>query len=72
MIKGDNLSISIAAASIIAKVTRDDIMEQMHYIYPVYGWIRNKGYLTKEHINAIKEYGTTEFHRMSFNKVGNS
>jgi ribonuclease HII len=70
IINGDNISISIAAASIIAKVTRDDIMEQLHYIYPIYGWIKNKGYLTKEHINAIEQYGVTEFHRLSFNKVG--
>ena len=69
VINGDNISVSIAAASIIAKVTRDDIMEEMHYIYPVYGWIRNKGYLTKEHIEAIKKYGATEFHRHTFNKV---
>lgn len=70
IIKGDNLSISIAAASIIAKVTRDEIMEMLHNIYPIYGWDRNKGYLTREHIEAIKEYGITGFHRQSFSKVG--
>lgn len=70
IIKGDEKSISIAAASIIAKVERDRIMETLHNIYPIYGWDRNKGYLTKEHINAIKTYGITEFHRKSFRKVG--
>lgn len=69
IINGDNLSVSIAAGSILAKVTRDDIMEQMHYVYPVYGWLTNKGYGTKEHIAAIEKYGATEFHRYSFNKV---
>jgi ribonuclease HII len=69
IINGDNISVSIAAASIIAKVTRDDIMEQMHYVYPVYNWLKNKGYGTKEHIEAINVYGSTEFHRYSFSKV---
>ena len=69
IIKGDNLSISIAAASVLAKVTRDEIMEVLHNIYPIYGWDKNKGYLTKFHIKVIREYGTTEFHRKSFNKV---
>lgn len=69
IIKGDNLSISIAAASIVAKVTRDEIMRTLHNVYPIYGWDKNKGYLTKVHINAIREYGATEFHRRSFNKV---
>lgn len=70
IIKGDNLSISIAAASIVAKVTRDEIMKMLHNVYPIYGWNKNKGYLTKHHIKAIQEYGTTEFHRRSFSKVG--
>lgn len=69
IIKGDNLSISIAAASIVAKVTRDDIMKMLHNVYPIYGWDKNKGYLTKLHIKAIREYGATEFHRRTFNKV---
>lgn len=68
--KGDSLSISIAAASIVAKVYRDDIMKQLHEIYPVYNWKNNKGYLTREHIEAIKRYGITEYHRKSFRKVG--
>lgn len=70
VIKGDNKSISIAMASIIAKTTRDAIMKKMHELYPVYGWKKNKGYLTKEHIDAINKYGVTEFHRLSFRKVG--
>jgi ribonuclease HII len=70
VIKGDALSLSIAAASIIAKVHRDEFMVRLHEVFPLYGWDKNKGYLTKEHIEAIKEYGVTEYHRLSFNKVG--
>ncbi len=70
VIKGDNISISIAAASIVAKVTRDRIMCDLHEILPIYNWKKNKGYLVKEHIEAIKTYGITEFHRLSFKKVG--
>jgi ribonuclease HII len=70
VIHGDSKSISIAAASIVAKVIRDEGMRTLHWIYPQYGWIRNKGYLTKEHCEAIQTYGTTPYHRMSFKKVG--
>ena len=70
IIKGDQKSISIAAASIMAKVTRDEEMRTLHWIYPEYNWIKNKGYLTKEHIEAIQTYGITEYHRVSFRKVG--
>lgn len=63
---GDNLSISIAAASIMAKVTRDRIMEEMDLIYPEYGFARNKGYGTKEHIDAIIKHGICPIHRLSF------
>lgn len=70
VIKGDALSLSIAAASIIAKVHRDEFMVRLHETFPLYGWDKNKGYLTKDHIAAIKEYGVTEYHRLSFNKVG--
>jgi ribonuclease HII len=70
IIKGDSLSISIAAASIIAKVTRDEIMIALHNKYPAYGWDNNKAYLTKQHIDAIKKFGITEYHRKSFRKVG--
>ena len=66
VIKGDAKSLSIAAASIIAKVVRDREMLKLHYQYPNYGWDRNKGYPTKEHINAIKLYGITPVHRMKF------
>lgn len=70
VIRGDSKSISIAAASIVAKVIRDEEMRTLHWIYPQYGWIRNKGYLTKEHIEALKEYGPCKYHRMSFRRVG--
>lgn len=70
VIKGDAKSISIAAASIIAKVTRDRIMNDLHDILPIYGWNKNKGYLTKVHVAAIKEYEPCEFHRLTFKKVG--
>ena len=70
VIKGDAKSISIAAASVLAKVTRDHIMEELHELFPIYNWKKNKGYLTKEHIEAIQTYGITDFHRQSFKKVG--
>jgi len=70
IIGGDAKSLSIAAASIIAKVERDEMMRTMHWIYPQYNWIKNKGYLTKEHCAAIKTYGITDYHRASFRKVG--
>ncbi|CAG1022334.1 partial Ribonuclease HII, partial [Methylococcales bacterium] len=68
VIKGDSKSMSIAAASILAKVTRDRIMLSMHDLYPVYGWDHNKGYPTKAHFKAIRENGITVFHRKSFLK----
>lgn len=70
IIKGDNKSISIAAASVVAKVTRDRIMKELHESYPNYGWNTNNGYLSKKHIEAIQKYGTTPYHRLSFKKVG--
>jgi ribonuclease HII len=70
IVKGDSLSLSIAAASVIAKETRDRIMEEYHEEYPAYGWDSNKGYLSKKHVEAISKYGTTPYHRLSFNKVG--
>ncbi len=63
---GDNLSVSIAAASILAKVTRDRIMEELDLVYPHYGFGKHKGYGTKEHIDAIKKYGLCPVHRISF------
>ena len=68
IIKGDSLSYSIAAASIIAKVTRDRIMLGYDKIYPEYGFAKHKGYGTAEHIQAIKKYGLCEIHRRSFTK----
>ena len=63
---GDQISISIAAASIIAKTWRDRLMTLYSRIYPMYGWERNKGYGTREHRNAIKKFGLTKIHRKSF------
>ena len=68
IIKGDSKSASIAAASILAKVSRDMYMDKIHLEYPHYDWIKNKGYLTKTHIEAIKTFGTCKYHRLSFLK----
>lgn len=69
--KGDSKSISIASASIIAKVFRDDLMNSFAPFFPQYVIDKNKGYGTRQHIEAIKTYGLTRFHRKSF-KTGNS
>ena len=66
IIKGDSKSASIAAASILAKVSRDRYMQKLHEEYPMYNWIKNAGYLTREHIDAIDKYGLTKYHRPSF------
>lgn len=66
IVKGDSKYYSIAAASILAKTYRDDIMLELNEQFPEYGWKQNKGYPTKKHRQAIKEFGTTPFHRMSF------
>lgn len=68
VIKGDSKSASIAAASILAKVTRDRYMLKLHEEYPMYNWAKNAGYLTKEHLDAIDKYGLTKYHRPSFLK----
>lgn len=68
IIKGDAKSISIGAASIIAKVTRDRMMAELDEVYPEYGFGRNMGYGTAEHIEALKKYGPTPIHRRSFIK----
>lgn len=68
IVKGDAKSISIGAASIMAKVTRDHMMMEYDEIYPQYKFAKNKGYGTKEHIEALKEYGPCEIHRRSFIK----
>jgi ribonuclease HII len=66
VIKGDSVSVSIASASIIAKVTRDRIMTRLHSELPFYGWDRNAGYGTKQHIDALKKHGISSHHRRSF------
>lgn len=66
IIKGDAHYLSIAAASILAKTYRDLYMENIHHEFPMYNWKKNKGYGTKEHREAIKKYGTTKYHRLSF------
>jgi ribonuclease HII len=66
LVKGDNRSASIAAASILAKVYRDELMVTLHKKYPFYGWNSNVGYPTKEHFAGLKEHGYTKHHRMSF------
>lgn len=68
IIKGDALCYSISCASIIAKVTRDRIMREWDEVYGVYGFLQHKGYGTKAHIEAIKEYGLCPIHRRSFTK----
>ncbi len=69
IIKGDSLSISIAAASIVAKVTRDRIMVQYHETYPQYNFARHKGYPTKAHKEAIQKFGCCPIHRKTFKGV---
>ena len=69
IIKGDALCLSIAAASIIAKVTRDRIMVQLHGLFPAYGFAQHKGYGTEEHLNALRVYGACPHHRRSFAPV---
>ncbi|WP_396633476.1 ribonuclease HII [Maribacter sp. R86514] len=66
IIKGDSKYLSIAAASVLAKTARDAYMIKLHEEYPMYNWKKNKGYPTKEHRAAIKKYGPTKYHRMSF------
>jgi ribonuclease HII len=66
IIKGDSKYLSIAAASILAKTYRDEYMNQIHEEYPIYNWKQNKGYPTIEHREAIRKYGPTKYHRMSF------
>ena len=68
VIKGDSRSASIAAASILAKVERDRYMAELSQKYPLYGWEKNNGYLTKDHLAAIDKHGITPFHRKSYLK----
>jgi ribonuclease HII len=69
IIKGDNKSITIAAASVIAKVTRDNMMYEINEKYPMYGFDKHKGYPTKKHIEAMKKYGLVEGYRLSYRPV---
>ena len=71
IIKGDGKYLNIAAASVLAKTYRDDYMEKIHNKFPMYNWKKNKGYPTKEHRDAIKKYGPTKYHRMSFKLLPN-
>lgn len=66
IIKGDSKVLSIAAASILAKVYRDNIMIRLHEEFPEYGWNKNMGYATKQHREALNKYGPTKYHRQSF------
>jgi len=66
IIKGDSKVLSIAAASILAKNYRDQLMIQLHEEFPEYGWNKNRGYATKVHIEALKKFGPTKYHRQSF------
>lgn len=70
VVKGDGKYLSIAAASILAKTYRDDYMNKLHEEYPHYDWKGNKGYPTKKHREGIRLHGTTPYHRMSFNLLG--
>lgn len=69
VVKGDRKSISIASASIIAKVLRDELMEYYDKIFPGYNFLKHKGYPTKEHLSAIKKLGLTEIHRRSYKPI---
>lgn len=70
IVKGDGKYLSIAAASVLAKTHRDEIMQQLHAEYPLYDWSNNKAYPTIKHRRAIAEYGTTVYHRMSYDLLG--
>ena len=69
VVKGDAKSLSIAAASIIAKETRDKIMHELAMQFPMYGWEKNAGYPTAEHLTAIEKYGITKYHRKTFGPI---
>ncbi len=72
VVKGDGKYLSIAAASILAKTYRDDYMNRLHEEFPYYDWNHNKGYPTKKHRAAIKVHGTTPYHRLTFNLLGDA
>lgn len=70
IVKGDGKYLSIAAASILAKTYRDDYMERLHSEFPCYSWDKNKGYPTKAHREAVRKYGVSPYHRLTFNLLG--
>jgi ribonuclease HII len=69
LVKGDRISLSVSAASVVAKVYRDRIMRSYHAMYPVYGFWENKGYGTPAHLTAIRAYGACPIHRLTFRGV---
>ncbi len=71
VVKGDSKYLNIAAASILAKTYRDEYMNMIHEEFPMYNWNKNKGYPTKEHRDAIKKYGPSKYHRISFKLLPN-
>ena len=71
VVKGDSKYLNIAAASILAKTYRDEYMNKIHEEFPMYNWNKNKGYPTKEHREAIKKYGPSKYHRISFKLLPN-
>lgn len=71
MVKGDAHSAAVAAASILAKVTHDRIMCQLAWSFPEFGWAKNKGYATKDHLQAIETFGVTPIHRMNIKRLRN-
>jgi ribonuclease HII len=71
IVKGDSKYFSIAAASVLAKTYRDDLMNDLHNQFPHYNWQKNKGYPTVEHRDAIRKFGTTSLHRMTFKLLDN-
>lgn len=72
IVKGDGKYMSIAAASILAKTYRDDYMLEISKEYPMYGWDKNKGYPTKKHRDAIREFGVSKYHRLTFNLLNDN
>lgn len=70
IVKGDSLYLSIAAASVLAKTHRDEIMQELDQEYPNYGWYKNKAYPTLQHRKSIREFGETPYHRLSFDLLG--
>ena len=72
IVKGDGKYLSIAAASVLAKTYRDDYMNELAKEFPQYDWLSNKGYPTKKHRDAIREYGITKYHRKSYNLLGDT